>query len=183
MWKIWDLTLKGMGIEEKMGIWDSAKWFISISWKIWDLSWRFDLRFARHCSVVAERAYSADMHCIVYILYCIINLSPALRCRVTVLSKPFTPIVPLHQAAKLVAALLRVAGVTAGLVESNGSLPPGLWLTSPAVWLLRTGISSGTLRSVWATFFILLMCHCSFTFPFYNCHFIFYCIVLFCVII
>jgi len=31
-----------------------------------------------------------------------------------------------HQAAKLVAALLRVAGVTAGLVESNGSLPPGL---------------------------------------------------------
>jgi len=31
-----------------------------------------------------------------------------------------------HQAAKLVAALLRVAGVTAGLGESNGSLPPGL---------------------------------------------------------
>jgi len=33
-----------------------------------------------------------------------------------------------YQAAKLVAALLRVAGVTAdaGLAESNGSLPPGL---------------------------------------------------------
>jgi len=31
-----------------------------------------------------------------------------------------------HQAAKLVVALLRVAGVTAGLVERNGSLPPGL---------------------------------------------------------
>jgi len=31
-----------------------------------------------------------------------------------------------HQAAKLVAALLRVAGVTAGLAESNGSIPPGL---------------------------------------------------------
>jgi len=31
-----------------------------------------------------------------------------------------------HQAAKLVAALLRVAGVTTGLVESNGSLPPDL---------------------------------------------------------
>jgi len=29
-----------------------------------------------------------------------------------------------HQAAKLVAALLRVAMVTAGLAESNGSLPP-----------------------------------------------------------
>jgi len=31
-----------------------------------------------------------------------------------------------HQAAKLVAALLRVAGVTAGLADSNGSLPSGL---------------------------------------------------------
>ena len=53
-----------------------------------------------------------------------------------------------HQAAKLVAALLRVAGVTAGMAESNGSLPPGLWLTSTAGWLPRTGISSGILRSV-----------------------------------
>jgi len=34
---------------------------------------------------------------------------------------------PVHQAAKLVAALLRVAGVTADLAESNGSsLLPGL---------------------------------------------------------
>jgi len=31
-----------------------------------------------------------------------------------------------HQAAKLVAVLLRVARVTVGLAESNGSLPPGL---------------------------------------------------------
>ena len=31
-----------------------------------------------------------------------------------------------HQAAKLAAALLRVARVTAGLAESNGSLQPGL---------------------------------------------------------
>jgi len=42
----------------------------------------------------------------------------------------FTPIVPLLKysalTAKLVAALLRVAGVTAGLAGSNGSLPPGL---------------------------------------------------------
>ena len=54
--------------------------------------------------------------------------SQSRRCRVTVLGKLFTPTVPLyiHQAAKLVAALLRVAGVTAGLVESNGSLPSGL---------------------------------------------------------
>ena len=47
-----------------------------------------------------------------------------------------------HQAAKLVAVLLRVARVTAGLAVSNGSLPSGLWLTSPAGWLPRTGISS-----------------------------------------
>ena len=31
-----------------------------------------------------------------------------------------------HHAAKLVAALLRIVGVIAGLAESNGSLPPGL---------------------------------------------------------
>ena len=31
-----------------------------------------------------------------------------------------------HQAVKLVAALLRVAGVTTGLAERNCSLPPGL---------------------------------------------------------
>ena len=37
-----------------------------------------------------------------------------------------------HHAETLVAALLRVAGVTAGLAESNGNLPPGLYLTSPA---------------------------------------------------
>jgi len=52
------------------------------------------------------------------------------RYRVTVLGKLFTPIVRIrasvHQAAKLLAALLRVARVTAGLTESIGSLPPGL---------------------------------------------------------
>ena len=53
--------------------------------------------------------------------------SQSRRCRVTVLGKLFTPFVPLFTlAAKLVAALLRVAGVTAGLAESNGSLPLGL---------------------------------------------------------
>ena len=48
--------------------------------------------------------------------------SQSRRCRVTVLGK----LASVHQAAKLVAALLRVAGITAGLAESNGSLPPGL---------------------------------------------------------
>ena len=31
-----------------------------------------------------------------------------------------------HQAAKLIAVLLRISGVTASLVESNSSLAPGL---------------------------------------------------------
>jgi len=44
------------------------------------------------------------------------------RCRVTV----HTHRASVHHAVKLVAALLRVAGVTAGVAESNGSLPPGL---------------------------------------------------------
>ena len=52
--------------------------------------------------------------------------SQSRRCRVRVLGKLFTPVFPVHQAAKLVAAVLRVARVTAGLAESNGSLPPGL---------------------------------------------------------
>ena len=41
-----------------------------------------------------------------------------------------------------------VAGVTAGLAESNDSLPPGLWLMPPAGWLPRTWISCRTLCSV-----------------------------------
>jgi len=44
------------------------------------------------------------------------------RCRVTVLSKLLTLIVPLFTKQRMVAALLRVARVTAGLEESNGSL-------------------------------------------------------------
>jgi len=63
-----------------------------------------------------------------------------------------------HQAAKLVPALLRVAGVTAGLAKSNGSLPPGLWLASPAGWLPRTG-NRDQLRNLtaWATFTLSYM--------------------------
>jgi len=49
------------------------------------------------------------------------------RCRASVLGKLFTPISgSVHQEVKLAAALLRVAGVTAGLAESNGSLLLGL---------------------------------------------------------
>jgi len=53
--------------------------------------------------------------------------SQSRRCQVKVLGELITPIVPpVHQAEKMVAALLKVAGVTAGLAESNGSLPTGL---------------------------------------------------------
>ena len=54
--------------------------------------------------------------------------SQSRRCRVTVLGKQtaYTHCASVRQAAKLAAALLMVAGVTAGLAESNGSLPPGL---------------------------------------------------------
>ena len=47
--------------------------------------------------------------------------SQSRRCRVTV----HTHCASGHQAVKLVAAPVRVAGVTVGLAESNGSLPPG----------------------------------------------------------
>ena len=59
--------------------------------------------------------------------------SQSRRCRVTVLGKLFTPIVPLFtKQQNLVAALLRVAGVTASLGEGNDSLPSGLLFPSPA---------------------------------------------------
>ena len=49
------------------------------------------------------------------------------RCRVTVLGKLLTPIVPLFTKQRnWVAVLLRVARVTEGLAESNDNLPPGL---------------------------------------------------------
>ena len=65
-----------------------------------------------------------------------------------------------HQAAKLVAALLRVAGVTAGLMESNGSLPPGLMT---CVICRLTANNQDELQNpmlgnrVWATFTFLQM--------------------------
>ena len=65
-----------------------------------------------------------------------INSKSTKLCQITLCVKRFIPenlwqIVhthraSVHQAAKLVAALLRVARVTAGLAESNGSLPLGL---------------------------------------------------------
>ena len=54
--------------------------------------------------------------------------SQARRCRVTVLGKLFTPVrrASVHQAAKLLAALLRVAGGNCRPGGNNGSLPPGI---------------------------------------------------------
>ena len=48
------------------------------------------------------------------------------HCRVTVLGKLFTSIVPLFTKQQNWWQPSRVEGVTAGLAESNGSLPPGL---------------------------------------------------------
>jgi len=62
-----------------------------------------------------------DWHSRVWVLIAAVTLSGN-SLRQTV----HTHCASVHQAAKLVAALLRVATVTAGLVESNGSLPPGL---------------------------------------------------------
>jgi len=53
--------------------------------------------------------------------------SQSRRCRVTVLGKLFTPIVPLFTEQRiLLATLLRAATVTTGMAESNCSLSPGL---------------------------------------------------------
>ena len=57
-----------------------------------------------------------------------VQIAAERRCRVTVSLRQtvHTHRASVHQAAKLVAALLRFARVTAGLAESNGSLLPGL---------------------------------------------------------
>jgi len=47
--------------------------------------------------------------------------------------------------------MISLAGkVTAGLVESNSSLPPGLWLMSPAGWLPRNRDQLRAQRSSWS---------------------------------
>jgi len=56
--------------------------------------------------------------------------SQSRRCRVTILGKLFTPIVPLFTMLQnCIAALLWVAGVTAGLVESNVRQPTAGYMT------------------------------------------------------
>ena len=48
------------------------------------------------------------------------------RCRVTVLGKLFTPIMPSFTKQQNGSSPLKGCDVTAGLAESNDSLPPGL---------------------------------------------------------
>jgi len=62
-----------------------------------------------------------------------------------------------HQAAKVVAALLRVSRVTAGLAESNGNLPLGFMthVTCRLTAKNRDQLRNPTLcNRVWATFFL-----------------------------
>ena len=70
---------------------------------------------------------------------------------------PLSPssIIWYHQSA----VMLSLAGkVTVGLVEGNGSLPPGIWL-SPAGWLPidRDQLRTQRLYRVWATFTFIHM--------------------------
>jgi len=60
-----------------------------------------------------------------------------------------------HQAAKLVAALLRVAGVTAGLAESNGSLPRVYDSCHLQADCQEPGSAPTLGNGVWATFTFL----------------------------
>ena len=77
-----------------------------------------------------------------------VQKSQAGRCRVTVLGNCSHPLYLCLSSREIGSSPLKgCEGITAGLAESNGSLPPGLWLTSPTGWLPRTGISSGTLGS------------------------------------
>ena len=81
-------------------------------------------------------------------------------CRVTVLRKLFTPTVPLFTKQQLVAALLRVAGVTAGLAESNARFMTHV--TCRLTAKNRDQLQNPTLGNrVWATFTFLT--------SFYNC--------------
>jgi len=67
-----------------------------------------------------------------------------------------------HQAAKLVAALLRVAGVTAGLADSNGGLPPGFMthVTCRLTARNRDQLRNPTLDNrAWATFTLCTSLH------------------------
>jgi len=96
---------------------------------------------------VYSRGYCFFLFCAVFV-WTRVQIAVATLSGNSLRQTVYTHCASVHQASKLIAALLRVAGVTAGLAKSNGSLPPGLWLTSPAGWLPRTEISSGTLRSV-----------------------------------
>jgi len=59
-----------------------------------------------------------------------------------------------HQAAKLVAALLMVVGVTSGLAESNGSLPPGLSHVTCRLTAKNRDQLPTLGNRVWATFIV-----------------------------
>ena len=56
----------------------------------------------------------------------VVSVRRRARVQIAFLRTVHTHCASVHQAAKLVPALLRVVGVTASLEESNGSLPSGL---------------------------------------------------------
>ena len=60
--------------------------------------------------------------------------------------------------------------LTTDLEESNGSLPPGLWLRSPVGWQLRIGISSGNLCLFWVKDYLYYKCQKYFNVSNKHCH-------------
>jgi len=84
-------------------------------------SCRYNSTDARQYDFTPLAGYRRSLFCSLAVL------DPTVGHTIDVLA-PFISVLCLsvHQAAKLVAALLRVVGMTAGLAESNGSLPPGL---------------------------------------------------------
>ena len=89
-------------------------------------------------------------------MVCWTTMCVSSMCRLTVLGKLFTPSCVCSPISEIGSSPLKGCRVIADLAESNGSLSPGLWLTSPAGWLQRTGLRNPMLGNpVWATFFHL----------------------------
>ena len=76
---------------------------------------------SEHCGSVAEW-----LACWIQVQKARVQIAAAALLGNSLRQTVHTQCASVHRAAKLVAAFLMVVGVTAGLAESTGSLPPGL---------------------------------------------------------